>query len=96
VKGEGERGERFNVEFAIAIRRDYRGKGFGKRMLKEVIRLAKEKLNAKHLWISYIEGNERVKRLYESLGFKKVCRLKDYCYYENEWRDVVVMKYMSD
>jgi diamine N-acetyltransferase len=45
------------------------GRGQGRRMLREVIRVAFEELGAHRLFLDVFEDNARARHLYESLGF---------------------------
>ena len=82
-----------NVSFGLAVRKEYRGRGIGKKLLKEGIKIAREEFKAKNIWIEVVEGNKIAKSLYEKLGFKEVCRLRDYVDYFGEYRDRIIMKY---
>ena len=44
------------------------------------------------MWIEVIEGNDVAHNLYKKLGFVEVARLKEYIYYEGEWRDRIIME----
>ena len=82
-----------NVDFGLAVRREYRGKGYGRALLKKGIEEALSYLKAKNLWISYIDGNIPAKNLYEKLGFKEVFRFKEYSRVGNYLRDEVLLLY---
>ena len=85
-----------NVSFGLAVRREYRGRGIGEKLLREGIRIAKEEFKAKNIWIEVVEGNEIAKRLYEKLGFKEVCRLKDYVNHFGKYKDRIVMRFKDE
>ncbi len=85
--------EAHNVEFGLAVRKEYRRKGYGELLLKKGIEEAFKTLKARNLWINYIEGNLPAKNLYEKLGFKEVCRLKDYVKVEDSYKDRIIMKF---
>ncbi|RME79144.1 MAG: GNAT family N-acetyltransferase [Methanobacteriota archaeon] len=87
--------ERHNVDFGIAIRKEYRGGGWGKKLLLTAIDGAKKKLNPHKMWIEYIDGNEIAKNFYEKCGFVEVARLKEYVYYEGQWKDRVIMELLE-
>jgi GNAT superfamily N-acetyltransferase len=59
-------------EISIALLPDYRGKGLGARMIKAVIRMAKEHYPG--LSLSVVERSP-ARRLYERLGFRTVGRV---------------------
>lgn len=46
-----------------------KGKGFGRKALREIKRLAFENFKAHRLWLDVVDRNERARRLYESEGF---------------------------
>lgn len=56
--------------FAILVDKDFRGKGIGTILMKELIHLAKERFHLEILHLEVYEGNP-AKRLYEKLGFKE-------------------------
>ena len=48
----------------------YRGKGIGKRLLEENIRIAKEELDCAKITLEVRDDNKVAQQLYTSLGFK--------------------------
>ena len=54
--------------FAIIVDQEYRGKGIGTAMLKDLMRRAKDEFKIEILHLEVYEGNP-AKRLYERLGF---------------------------
>lgn len=56
--------------FAIIVSEDYRNKGIGTILLKDVIRRAKEDFNLEIIFLETFHENPAV-RFYERLGFKK-------------------------
>ena len=54
----------------VAIVPDFRGKGAGKILMKEYLRVLKESGRIKKVLLDVLGGNPVAKRLYESLGFK--------------------------
>ena len=90
-RGKGR--ERYVVDFGIAISTPrLRGKGYGYRMLKMAMELSKAFWDVKKFTISYIEGNEPARKLYEKLGFKEVCKLKHHVWYKGKMVSKVVME----
>ena len=88
--------EKHNITFAfLAVHHDYRGQGLGKKLLKKGISIAKNRMNAKNLWIEYIDGNDIAKHLYESLGFVEWCRLPKYVKHYGKYRYLVKMLYVE-
>lgn len=53
----------------VAVLKEARGQGVGKFLLRSLLDMAKQK-NQHHVGIMVINGNERARKTYESLGFK--------------------------
>ena len=60
---------RHRASLAIALRREYWGRGIGTAMFRELIAAAKER-GVTQLELDYIEGNDRGRALYEKMGFR--------------------------
>ena len=56
--------------FAIIVKEKFRGQGIGKKLVEELIDLAKNRFNMELLLLEVYEGNP-AKRLYERMGFKQ-------------------------
>ena len=54
----------------VIVSSSYRGKGIGKRLLEENIRIAKEELNCSKITLEVRDDNRIAQQLYASLGFK--------------------------
>jgi RimJ/RimL family protein N-acetyltransferase len=67
---------RHRGEVAIALLKKYWGLGIGSIMFEEIITQARV-WELDHLCLSYIEGNDRARRLYEKVGFREVARIPD-------------------
>jgi len=67
-----------NIEFRRMVIAE-KGKGFGRRALQLIKKLAFEELNAHRLWLDVKDFNERARRLYESENFTT----------EGIWREAV-------
>ncbi len=81
----------------IAILRGYRGIGLGTYLLRELIKLAKKKLEPKPaiLRLSVASVNQPAIALYKKTGFKEVARITEQLKYEGELCDEVIMlKYL--
>lgn len=72
----------------IAIDPNYRGKGYGNTLLKELISIAKENSVCK-LTLEVRENNETAKNLYKKYNFKALGRRKDY--YKEPKEDALIM-----
>jgi putative acetyltransferase len=81
----------------VAIHPLFSGKGYGERMLNEIILLGKEKAFLRmELGVSTI--NIKAIHLYEKAGFKKEGLLKKYIYLKNEnlFLDDILMPYLYE
>lgn len=64
-----------SVRFGFVILNPaYRGKGFGKEMLRLGIRYAKEQLHAKHIDLGVFANNDGARHCYAAVGFKEYGR----------------------
>lgn len=63
--------------FNIAVDPNFQGKGFGKRLLSELI-LQLQKRSIATLWLEVRESNQAAQKLYDSLGFNEVTVRKNY------------------
>lgn len=54
----------------VFVAKEHRGKGYSKRMLSELIKLAKSQFNAKRLSLAVFEHNQAAKQCYLGLGFR--------------------------
>lgn len=63
--------------FNIAVDPNFQGKGFGKRLLSELI-LKLQKRGIATLWLEVRESNQAAQKLYDSLGFNEVTVRKNY------------------
>ncbi|MFH1306710.1 MAG: GNAT family N-acetyltransferase [Candidatus Micrarchaeota archaeon] len=84
---------RHNITFAISVAKKYRGKGYGKMLLKKTMQIAKKKLKPKKMWIEHIEGNKIARKLYQELGFVQVARFNDYVNHFGRYKDQIIMEY---
>jgi len=67
----------------LAIHPDYFGKGFGKKMMQEIIDFCKKK-GVSRIELSVAIHNEKAIRLYEKVGFTKEGVLKNYTYLKSK------------
>ncbi len=79
----------------VAIHPDYSGKGFGKKMLFEIIDFCKKNAILR-IELSVAVHNLKAIQLYESVGFNKEGVLKNFTYLKskNQFIDEVVMSYL--
>ena len=67
---------RHRGEVAIALLKKYWGLNIGSTMFEEMVIQARN-WKLEHLSLSYIEGNDRARGLYEKVGFLEVARIPD-------------------
>ena len=70
----------------IIVDSSIRGKGYGKKLIQEAIRYAKDKLGAKEINLGVFINNEGALRCYKSVGFKVTDIEKGaYKFHDEEW-----------
>ena len=81
----------FTVEHSVYVSEDFHGKGIGKKLLQELIDLArKQKL---HTMIGVIDSeNQNSVLFHEKFGFKTVGIIKESGYKFDRWLDTVLMQ----
>jgi len=87
--GIGRQSHIGNLE--ICIRDGYRGIGLGKYLMKEIIGLAKKKLEQKFIRLSVFSTNKPALAFYKKLGFKKVARIPKQINYKGKLVDEIIM-----
>jgi ribosomal protein S18 acetylase RimI-like enzyme len=77
----------------ISVRKEYRGMGLGKYLMKEVLNLAKRKLKPKLkiIRLSVFSTNKIAQNLYKKLGFKLVAKIPKQIQYKGKLIDEVIM-----
>jgi len=80
-----------NINLGIAIKKQWRGKGLGSIMLKELISLSEEKWHPKNIFLHVVSSNKNALSLYESLGFRKIARLPRWFEYYGKYLDEIVL-----
>jgi len=78
-------------QFGIAVERELRGKGWGKRLAQAVIGEAFRRLPIHHILLEVVADNERARALYRELGFEEVARLPRYYHHYGKERDALLM-----
>ena len=74
---------------SIAVREAHRGKGYGRLLLKEFLRIGKKEGVGK-VFLEVREGNLPGRGLYEAMGFQNFGRRKDY--YRDPVEDALLME----
>lgn len=90
VRIPGEDKTKIRLGFVI-VDNSIRGKGYGKKLMMEAIKYAKEKLNAKEITLGVITFNTRAVKCYESVGFKTTQINKDFLQFQDEHWDCAEM-----
>jgi len=88
-KWSHKEGYKYTVENSIYVDNNYREKGIGTKLLKQLIIEAKEN-NYKNLIAQIADGNERSVILHKKHGFKKVGTLKKIGYKFNRLHDISI------
>ena len=80
------------AEFAILLgERSVWGKGLGEACTRFAMACAFEELNLNRLHLGVVEHNRRALRLYEKLGFRLEGRLRQECYQNGRYVDLLIM-----
>jgi RimJ/RimL family protein N-acetyltransferase len=70
-------------------------RGLGRRMLKELMRIAFGELGAHRLFLDVYEDNARARHLYESLGFQYEGLMRDAARREDSWCNLCLMSILE-
>ncbi len=84
--------DRVNAMVGISIARQYRGKGLGKKLLVELIKLAKRKLHPRIIYLTVFSGNKPARALYEKVGFQNVATLPNWSKVRGKYWSHVYMR----
>ena len=88
-------GYRFTVEHSVYINNDFHGRGIGRQLIEELIRIAKAE--NRHAIIARIDTqNEGSIHFHEKMGFTKVGRLKEVGFKFGKWLDVIYMELLLE
>lgn len=80
------------AEFAILLgERSVWGQGLGEACTRFAMRYAFAQLNLNRLYLSVLETNRRAQSLYEKLGFQLEGRLRQECYQDGRYVDLLLM-----
>lgn len=81
-----------NAEFGISIgAREHWGKGYGTETVRLLLDLAFNTLNLHRVYLRVYAENSRGIRAYEKAGFKLEGRLREACFLEGSYQDVLFM-----
>ena len=71
------------------------GKGSGRRILTEIIRIVFRELGAHRLFLDVFEDNARARHLYESLGFQYEGVMREAANRDDRWFDLHLMSMLE-
>jgi diamine N-acetyltransferase len=70
-------------------------RGLGRRMLKELMRIAFRELGAHRFFLDVYDDNARARHLYESLGFQYEGVMREATHREGQWCDLRLMSILE-
>ena len=76
-------------ELSIFLNNEYRNKGYGKEILKEILRFVFEKMNLHRIEAEVNQSNSAGSRLVEGLGFKREGILREAKYTRGAYEDII-------
>ncbi len=77
--------------FGIAISKGFRNEGLGSIVIEELIKLAKEQMKLKIVYLPMFAHNERARYVYEKMGFAECGRIPKAVLHQNQYVDYVYM-----
>jgi RimJ/RimL family protein N-acetyltransferase len=81
-----------NLDFGLSVAKDFRRMGIGRKLLQTALDDGRRAFRPHNIHIAYVGGNEPARKLYESMGFRELYRLREYYSYYGEFRDNVIME----
>ena len=84
-------GYKFTTEISVYVHSAYQNQGIGKKLIKEIIKLAKEK-NFKTIVARIDESNEISIKLHSKLGFETIGIMKKFGYKFDKFYDIRMMQ----
>jgi RimJ/RimL family protein N-acetyltransferase len=95
----GARREKFkgrhNVSLGIAIAKPFRGIGLGEALLRANIRETERSLKPKNVFLSVLAPNERARKLYRKLGFRKFAVFPEWMLHQGKFVNHIFMRLES-
>lgn len=67
----------------------HRGKGFAQEATKLVLNFGFDYLNLHKIYGTTLAGNVTGRKFHKSVGFKEEAVLKDYCFFDGEYHDLI-------
>jgi len=84
-------GYRFTVEHSLYVAPEWRGRGMGRAMLEQLIRLAQA--DGKHAMIGGVDAENAASiALHTTLGFVEVARFREVGHKFGRWLDIIFME----
>jgi RimJ/RimL family protein N-acetyltransferase len=71
------------------------GRGLGRRLLAEILRLVFDDIGAHRFYLDVVEDNARARHLYKSFGFTEEGILRDATQRDGEWLSLVLMSLLE-
>lgn len=90
LAGSSKRKVLHKAELGISVRKPYWGKGVGSALMREALRIARQK-GFKKIQLEVMENNERAIKLYEKFGFEIEGKKKKAICMNGEYVDLLVM-----
>jgi ribosomal protein S18 acetylase RimI-like enzyme len=86
--------ERGNVGMGLAVRRAYRGRGLGEKLLRETIRLAKKRFRPRNIYLRVFSDNKIAKSLYRKAGFRELAHFPSWTLHRGKYlgHDYMLLK----
>jgi len=73
-----------------------RGKGWGTKTFKAILKYCFDHLGMHRLWLCVLENNDVAIKLYKNSGFKKEGQLRGAIWRNGRWNDYIVMSILED
>lgn len=85
--------QHLRAEVGLVIQKAYRGQGYGRAAMEELVTYAQEVLHLHQLYALVAQDNADCLRLFKSVGFQETAQLKDWLYDGKEYHDVEVLQF---
>jgi ribosomal protein S18 acetylase RimI-like enzyme len=83
--------EENNIVMGIVILKEYRGRGLGEKLLRRVIRLVKQRLKPKNIYLHVFAENKIAKSLYRKIGFVHLATFPKWIRHKGAYHDAEYM-----
>lgn len=77
-----------NAEFAISIRKKYRGQGLGKQVIKDILEIAFYEFGLNKVYLDVLSDNTGAIKLYEKIGFQLEGELINHIKINDEFKNL--------